>query len=206
MRRRDLDVPFKDREAARRHGARWDRERHCWFVPEGVDCSPLLGWSRAGEFINARAHSYYLLETLHPCSQCGRESRVHGIVLPTGHEIRMHGEDPDSDEWERADEPSLISFVTNLASAVSLRIQQDSLLYRPRHSFADTTCYHYNHCEYCGSVFDEYALFGMPGYGFDVLSEMQAARILVSAVRAGFAGAAEHFSYGVAFLDAMTRR
>jgi hypothetical protein len=118
----------------------------------------------------------------------------------------MLGDYPLGDEWERSDEPSLIAFVTNLAPSVSARIRQDTWCYRPRQSFKHPEPYHLNHCEFCGGQFDDYQLFATPGSGFDVLSEIQAAEIQVTAVGSGFAGAAEHFSYGVVFLDAMRRR
>jgi hypothetical protein len=206
MRRLDLDVPFQDRHLAKRLGAHWDVYRKRWFVPESTDPAALLGWSCASASVNVRSHGYYLLETQYPCDNCGRSSRVHGIVLPTGHEVRMLGDYPLGDEWERSDEPSLIAFVTNLAPSVSARIRQDTWRYRPRQSFKHPEPYHLNHCEFCGGQFDDYQLFATPGSGFDVLSEIQAAEIQVTAVGSGFAGAAEHFSYGVVFLDAMRRR
>ena len=32
----DLKVPFHDKDAAKRLGARWNAERRTWFVPDGV--------------------------------------------------------------------------------------------------------------------------------------------------------------------------
>lgn len=36
-----LAVPFKDKEKAKAHGARWDREQKQWYAPEGTDLAPL---------------------------------------------------------------------------------------------------------------------------------------------------------------------
>ncbi len=204
MARVDLDVPYNERTAAQQRGARWDPERSCWFVPEHIDPSSLIGWSPASDIVNARAHHYYLLEGIQACERCGAQSRVHAIVLPTGHEVRLQGQDEGHEEWERSDEPSLLAFVTALAPSVAARIREETYSYRARQTYP--VAYHYNHCEFCGSAFDEYALFATPGHGFDVLSESAAAAIHVTVVHSGFAGAADHFSYGVAFLDAMTRR
>jgi len=204
MARLDLDVPYNERLIAQQRGARWDPEQRCWFVPEHVDPSALLGWLPASESVNARAHHYYLLEGIEGCERCGCRSRVHAIVLPTGHEVRLQGDDDLNDGWERSDEPSLLAFVTALAPSVAARIREETYCYRERQTFP--VPYHYNHCEFCGHAFDEYALFATPGHGFEVLSETQAAAIQVTVVHSGFAGAADHFSYGVAFLDVMTRR
>jgi hypothetical protein len=204
MARLDLDVPYHERIAAQARGARWDPHRRCWYVPENVDPAGLLGWSCASDYVNARAHHYYLLEGVQPCTGCGGKSRVHGIVLPTGHEVRLQGEEDLDDGWERSDEPSLLAFVTSLAPSVATRMRQETYCYRARYTFP-VPSYH-NHCQWCGAMFDDYALYATPGYGFDVLSETEAAAIEVTVVHSGFAGAADHFSYGVAFLDAMRRR
>jgi hypothetical protein len=206
VRRLYLDVPYSEREVARRLGARWDTERRRWFVPPDIDPSPLLGWSKASTSVNARAHHYLLLETRHACEHCAGSARVHGIVLPAGHEIRMLGDGPGDDEWERSDDPTLLSFVTSLDATVAERLRQASLFYRPRSAFFGSVPYYYNHCDLCGGCLSEHALFGTPGLGFDVLSECDARAIEVTTVHAGFAGCAEHFSYGVTFLDAMRHR
>ncbi len=39
-----LDVPFKEKEAAKVHGAKWDKEAKEWFVPPGTDLAPLAKW------------------------------------------------------------------------------------------------------------------------------------------------------------------
>jgi hypothetical protein len=205
MSRINLDVPYNERKQARQLGARWDAHCHCWYVPDGVDPSALLGWSRASLDVNARAHHYYVLETVQVCEQCWRPSRVHGVVLPTGHEVRLQA-DEGEDEWERSDEPSLISFVTSLAPSVSARLRSQTYCYQLRYRLGDPVSYHTNHCEHCATAFDEYTLFATPGRGFDVLSEFEAAEITVTVIPEGFAGMAEHFSYGVTFLNAMTRR
>jgi len=206
VRRLDLDVPFAERDRARRLGARWDAERQRWYVPPDTDPTPLLGWSQASASVNARAHSYLLLETRHTCEHCAGEARVHGIVLPAGHEVRMLGDGPGEDEWERSDDPTLLSFVTSLDVSVAQRLRQVSFFYRQRSAFFGSVPYFYNHCDQCGGCLSEHALFGTPGFGFDVLSDGEARAIDVTTVYAGFAGCAEHFSYGVSFLDAMHHR
>lgn len=204
MARIDLDVSAQDRHLARQLGARFDAARGCWFVPHGTPPDALLGWSCASALVNARAHSYYVLESEQICEPCRRASRVLGIVLPTGHEVRLQSDSGDG--WERSDEPSLIAFVTHLAPSVVTRLREDSYGYRLRDVWGEAVSYHLNHCIHCGAPFDEYALCATPGRGFEVLSECEAANIRVTAVASGFAGAAEHFSYGVAFLDAMRKR
>ena len=39
-----LKVPYKEREQAKKLGARWDREEKAWFAPKGTDLNPLSEW------------------------------------------------------------------------------------------------------------------------------------------------------------------
>jgi hypothetical protein len=40
----DLQVPFSEKDEAKRLGARWDGKQRTWYVPDGVDISPLKKW------------------------------------------------------------------------------------------------------------------------------------------------------------------
>lgn len=39
-----LAVPYKEKEQAKRLGAKWDKENKLWFAPEGTDLTPLAAW------------------------------------------------------------------------------------------------------------------------------------------------------------------
>ena len=41
-----LDVPFKEKDAAKALGARWDRQQQSWYVPPGVDAAPFARWAQ----------------------------------------------------------------------------------------------------------------------------------------------------------------
>jgi exodeoxyribonuclease VII large subunit len=43
-----LTVPFKDKDAAKSLGARWDAAQRQWFVPEGRELAPFALWLPAG--------------------------------------------------------------------------------------------------------------------------------------------------------------
>ena len=43
-----LTVPFKDKDAAKCLGARWDAAQRQWFVPEGRELAPFAVWLPAG--------------------------------------------------------------------------------------------------------------------------------------------------------------
>jgi putative DNA primase/helicase len=39
-----LAVPYKEKERAKKFGAKWDKENKLWFAPEGTDLTPLAAW------------------------------------------------------------------------------------------------------------------------------------------------------------------
>ena len=43
-----LNVPFRDKDAAKALGARWDPAQRQWYVPEGLELAPFSPWLLAG--------------------------------------------------------------------------------------------------------------------------------------------------------------
>jgi hypothetical protein len=39
-----LAVPYKEKEQAKKLGAKWDKENKLWYAPEGADLTPLAAW------------------------------------------------------------------------------------------------------------------------------------------------------------------
>lgn len=39
-----LNVPFKEKDEAKSHGARWNPAAKHWYIPEGVDDTPFAKW------------------------------------------------------------------------------------------------------------------------------------------------------------------
>ncbi len=39
-----LSTAFKDKDQVKSLGARWDADRRCWYVPEGLDLAPFAAW------------------------------------------------------------------------------------------------------------------------------------------------------------------
>jgi hypothetical protein len=41
----DLKVPFADKDAAKKLGARWDAARKLWYIADKTDVTPFAKWS-----------------------------------------------------------------------------------------------------------------------------------------------------------------
>ncbi len=39
-----LNVPFKEKDEAKSHGARWNPADKHWYIPEGIDDAPFAKW------------------------------------------------------------------------------------------------------------------------------------------------------------------
>ena len=40
----DLNVPFAEKDKAKKAGARWDGVKKCWYVVDVEDLMPFMGW------------------------------------------------------------------------------------------------------------------------------------------------------------------
>lgn len=68
-----LQVPFKEKEAAKAAGARWDGNHKSWYVHEGQDLEAVKQWRTAKVPARVSAPS--------PAEQFGGFLREHGVVL-----------------------------------------------------------------------------------------------------------------------------
>jgi putative DNA primase/helicase len=49
-----LSVPYEEKQAAKRHGARWDKDAKSWYIPEGTPLALFEPWKRHGDRPRAR--------------------------------------------------------------------------------------------------------------------------------------------------------
>ncbi len=47
-----LEVPYAEKEAAKKLGAKWDRQEKSWYAPEGVALEPLKQWVQSPQVIS----------------------------------------------------------------------------------------------------------------------------------------------------------
>jgi phage/plasmid primase-like uncharacterized protein len=52
-----LNVPFKEKDAAKAMGAKWDRQEQAWYVPSGLDAAPFAAWQRGSAMASTEAAS-----------------------------------------------------------------------------------------------------------------------------------------------------
>ena len=205
MSRIDLNVPFGEKDEAKRLGARWDGDRKVWYVPAEVNPSAFGRWLSGVSDINVRASIYFIAQSESHCWKCRERTRVYGLILPEGHEtLEANDEDDDRDVWYRHDEPTIAHYVTELRPAVSTRIKAMTQHYRV--DFSKTTCTSYwmNHCQACGMKQGDFELFCEPDGAFFPMDERAASQIVLHTFVEPFGGCADT-SYGDHFINYMRR-
>jgi hypothetical protein len=186
MRRMDLRVPISEKDAAKRLGARWDPRQRIWYVPEGVDALPLQQWLPAPQAPNIRAPCYFLATTTRDCWRCRAVTRVVGIALPAGHEVFYVADDPADDEWELAQEPTLLSYVEDLAELNAVRLRRQAPHYHIDFSQTLKGFYWMNHCEHCAAKLGDFDTFCEPGLAFRPMDSNAAATIALEQIAQPF--------------------
>jgi hypothetical protein len=165
MPRTDLNVPFEEKNEAKRLGARWDPARKVWFVPDGVDPRPFRNWLPRPADVNVRSSMYYLAETVELCWKCGEPSRVFGIAVPAGYESAEY-DDEGNKTWESTGDMAFLSYIEYLPESVQTRIRVLTTHYWLDFSKTTNSSYWMNHCEPCGMKQGDHELFHEPHGAF----------------------------------------
>jgi hypothetical protein len=202
MSRIDLQVPFNEKEEARRLGARWDPAQKVWYVPANVDPAPLQKWHPRPLTPNMRASLFFLATTTRDCWRCAAVARVVALVLPAGHEDFYVGDDPADDHWQESAEPVVLSYVRYLTEPVAARLRPLAPHYRIDFSQTTGTSYWMNHCEHCAAKLGDFDTICEYGVAFSPLTTEQAAGICLEEIAEPFSTSCGGYTYIEWFADA----
>ena len=144
--------------------------------------------------VNLRSSSYYIAHARVLCESCNHSSCVVALALPPGHQSLVDG------SWQRVEANAFVFYVAELASPVSKLLHRTAPLFSRKGGEGRRNRYWANHCEHCGSMFNDEALHCEPG-GFMPTQPVEAEAILLcrvaeefSADAAGYALEPEYFS------------
>jgi Domain of unknown function (DUF5710) len=164
----DLQVPFAEKDEAKRLGARWDSRQRTWYVPEGIGPAPFKKWLPETLAPNIRASRWDLAIASRECHRCGEPTHVYAILLPPEHETLEEGDDPAGDRWERGECSTLLSYVENVSSPVAGELYVLASRYRLDHSQTTDSFYWMNHCEHCEAKLGDFETMEEPGTFFEL--------------------------------------
>ena len=76
-----LNVAFKEKEAAKALGAKWDRAEKKWYAPAGTDLTPLAKWLELEQSIKPPVRETHSTNTLDPRQEFAEKLRQGGLIL-----------------------------------------------------------------------------------------------------------------------------
>jgi hypothetical protein len=197
----DLNVPYHEKDDAKRLGARWDAVRKTWFLPDGTNVAPFRRWLTEQPDINIRCSSYFIAQSTRICWHCDRHTFVFSFLLPRGHEAWLN-----SDEfvgWEHQASAAIVYYTTHIPSTVQAQMKSLTANYRKDFSKTTQTFYWMNHCEHCGMKQGDFELFEEFDTPFCPINMRDAARILLHPIHEPFEASATLIDYEPGFFEQM---
>jgi hypothetical protein len=170
MPRIDLQVPFPEKDEAKRLGARWDAQLKRWYIPEGTDHTAFNKWlPKPPSPPNIRAPFWYLASSMRECWRCEVPSSVFAIMLPPGYEALNIADDPADDCWMDSDSSTLLSYLSDVPGSVAAQLRERAPRYRLDYSQTTHSFYWMNHCEHCQAKLGDFETMQEPGtfYTYD---------------------------------------
>lgn len=184
MARIELNVPFGEKDEAKALGARWDAHQRRWYVPDGVDPTPLSKWTaRTTDAIapNVRSKRFGIALSGTHCWKCHVQVSVACLVVGPYHQER---EGDREEDWEAMDYASALSNVTYISPAALSFIQVAAPWFRKTYSRTVGGEYWGNVCVNCGALQGDFHLHNEPGGAFFPVDAAARARIDVQWVAA----------------------
>jgi hypothetical protein len=175
----DLQVPFAEKDDAKRLGARWDGRQRIWYVPEGTDPTPFKKWLPEAQASNIRAPRWKLIIAPRECWRCGESTRVFAIVLPPGHEALIEEDDAAADRWERGECSVLLSYLEAVPAEVTVQLRMLAPHYRLDHSQTTESFYWLNHCEHCEAKLGDFDTIAEPGTFYELGAGLDERKLII---------------------------
>lgn len=162
---------------------------------------------------NVRAPRYFIARTRRVCGHCNVPTYLFALALPQDHETLEVEEAAENvgaidagaaGVWVPANRPALIFHVEFLNEEVVARLDSltNSFRLAQQESVAEPSWT--NHCEACGSRFDDQELFCEPGEAFFPSNEPGAAAIRLLSIEEPLEAAAGGYSVDPNFFHAMS--
>jgi hypothetical protein len=107
------------------------------------------------------------------------------------------------DTWRIANDNAFLFYVEYLPAGVGNRLRQFTRSYRLSDCDGTAGSYWANHCEHCGSLFDDQELFCEPDGAFLPTDESSAACIHLVPIDEAFEAVAAGYAYEPCFFSAM---
>lgn len=165
-----LNVPYGDKDEAKKLGARWNPTWKKWYVQNKVDYPKFAKWILPQGFIVV-CDAIYILEGRQKCFQCGKETRVIGFALENYFEFEDdsdHAEGVNCTYWN--DVIRIVGPIDPIPVPI-LKYLQHKYNYKERYSSTTGESHINNCCEHCDVLQGDFYLFREVNSPFFIDSE-----------------------------------
>lgn len=188
MARIELNVPFSQKDEAKKLGAKWDPEMRKWYITDSLSLGAFEKWlpsqytslmGSGNPVYRLRSSYYYIVESYTVCWRCREMTSVHSFMLPSPHEIFEYldeevGNKTDSGGWEARHHNTILSSLVGIPSTVADKLSLVTKRYFPKYSKKAGYTYYMNHCEHCNAAQGDFYMHSEPGGAFFPVSVEQA--------------------------------
>lgn len=164
-----LNVPFAEKDQAKALGARWNPELKAWYVPDRTKYTQFERWLDGPMIIYDHI---YIVEGIHTCYRCEKETTVIGFGFETYYEV--HESNPVLDATDIHIGPINSQLPKKLAAQLKER-------YGLRMGYSKTigSSYCANHCRNCNALFGNFFLFEEVETPFFIDGEESASKLIL---------------------------
>lgn len=165
-----LNVPFGEKDEAKKLGARWNPELKKWYVQKREDYPKFAKWILTQGSIVA-CDAIYVLEGKQNCFKCGKETRVIGFALENFYEFEGDLYDEEGVEYTYWSEVIRIAGPIDPIPGPILKYLQSKYNYKDRYSSTTGESHINNCCDNCDVLQGDFFLFHEVNSPFFIDSE-----------------------------------
>ena len=169
-----LDVPYSEKDEAKKLGAWWSSEKKKWYVKNKSDYHKFRKWISKSEAFYIICDYLYVIEGTHTCFKCHKPTRVIGYGIENY--LEYDEENNASMEYEESNEIHIAGHINPIPQEV-LAYLQKKYNYKNRYSkFANCT-YLANCCDNCDVLQGDFFLFNEVDSPFWIEDETAASNL-----------------------------
>lgn len=171
-----LNVPYAEKEEAKKLGARWNAELKKWYVQNREDYPKFKKWILKDKSEAVILCDYvYIIEGIHNCFKCGNETRVIGFGLENYYEFGDYEDIKDGFEYYGG-EIHIASHINPMPNNI-LKYIKEKYNYKIRYSKTIESSYYANCCQNCDVLQGDFFLFSEVDSPFWIEDEQAAKKL-----------------------------
>jgi hypothetical protein len=154
-----LNVPYKEKDAAKSMGANWDAQIKKWFFDGAIkDISRFGKWIADGHEQTLIVYEcFHIIEALRPCFKCGKKTRIIGLGIGE-HSILMDNDDDtysidDPEDFPEMNNEIYLAWSASEEDIPPLLLSYIKSTYNVKTGYSSVAgkCFA-NHCDHCGVI------------------------------------------------------